>query len=672
MDSTNLKSTLPISSLYKDLNTNQKKAVQTFEGPVLVLAGAGSGKTRVLVYRIAGLFLEKKCPWEQILAVTFTNKAAKEMKDRVSELLAQYGVDLPYTPWIGTFHSVCAQILRENIHLFRDRRTFTIYDQADQLRLIKKVFQDLNIDQRMKEPKSIRSQINLCKRMGLGPNELHRVPHLSYDPQFENIYRSYEKALKKASAFDFESLLFETYRLMLKNPQFLKSLQERFRYICIDEYQDTNMIQYLLIKKIAERHKNICVVGDEDQSIYGWRGADISNIMNFEKDFENCAIFFLEENYRSTKNIIQGANHLIAHNQNRKGKILKANKLEGRKIHIREAFNEYEEGRFIAHNIQFLCANEGSHFGDFAILYRTNAQSRSLEDHLRMLRIPYKIVGGVRFYERKEIKEALSYLKLILNSSDDVSFLAIINSPRRGMGKNSLYRLQEESFQSQISLYECLKGQVKGHRLIKGKSLLEVKKFIDCIEYVKRQQGQIPLYDLYTLLLNRSGYMEYIDREKSMESKSRLENLQEFGNVIAQKEKQNGGSILDLESFLEEMSLLTQEDKTEDLKDCVTLMTLHNSKGLEFHTVFISGMEEGLFPSFQSLEDNNLEEERRLAYVGMTRAQERLTLSYVKRRKFWGRDQYNPPSCFLSEIPRHLVQHEPLPLYKTSRDFRLD
>ena len=297
----NLQTSINLKGLYEDLNQNQRKAVQTFEGPVLVLAGAGSGKTRVLVYRIATLFLEGKCSWGNILAVTFTNKAAREMKNRVAELLALYGIPSSYTPWIGTFHSVCAQILRENIHLFPGRSAVTIYDQTDQLRLVKKILQDLNIDQKVKEPKNIRSQINLCKRMGLGPDELYRISYLSYDNQFEKIYRSYEKALKQASAFDFESLLLETYRLMLKNPQFLESLQDQFQYICIDEYQDTNVIQYLLIKKISERSRNICVVGDEDQSIYGWRGADMSNIMNFEKDFQNCKVFFLEENYRSTR-----------------------------------------------------------------------------------------------------------------------------------------------------------------------------------------------------------------------------------------------------------------------------------------------------------------------------------------------------------------------------------
>ena len=666
MEDLNLKNSKNLDDLYKDLNKNQKKAVQTFEGPILVLAGAGSGKTRVLVYRIAALLLERKCSWENIFAVTFTNKAAREMKERVAGLLSFYGIFPGYTAWIGTFHSVCAQLLRQSIHLLPDRKAISIYDQGDQLRLIKKVMQDLNIDQKIKEPKNIRSQINLCKRMALGPNELHRLPHLSYDRQFEDIYQSYEKALRQASAFDFESLLLETYKLMLKNPDFLQSLQNKFQYICVDEYQDTNHIQYLLIKKLAEKNKNICVVGDEDQSIYGWRGADMNNIMDFEKDFKNCKTFFLEENYRSTQNIVQGANELISHNKVRKGKTLIAQKGAGQKIHICETFNDYEEGRFISESVRSFCISEGGAWSDFAVLYRVNAQSRALEDHFRVLKIPYKIVGGVRFYERKEIKEALSYLKLISNIDDDVSFLTVINSPRRGMGKTFLSKLQQQALHSQKSLYECLKDQLN-QKMIKGKALQEVKKFIHCIEEMKIQKTQVSLYELYTVLLNKSGYIENLEMQNSMESQSRIENLQELGNVIEQKESRVENSVLILEDFLEEMSLLTQEDKTKEGKDFVTLMTLHNSKGLEFSTVFIAGMEEGLFPSFQSIEDNNLEEERRLAYVGMTRAKEKLIFSYAKKRKFWGRDQYNPPSSFLSEIPKDLVHHEFLSFYKETK-----
>ena len=605
---------------------------------------------------------------ENILAVTFTNKAARGMKERVSHLLSLSSLSHTWTPWIGTFHSVCAAILRQNLHLLKDRKSVTIYDQGDQLSLIKKVLKDLNIDPKIKEPKSIRSQINLCKRMALGPDELHKFPHLHYDRQFGLIYDTYEKNLRQAGAFDFESLLLETYKLMLKYPDFLEFLQNQFRYICVDEYQDTNHIQYLLIKKLAEKHQNIMVVGDEDQSIYSWRGADMSNIMNFEKDFKTCRTFFLEENYRSSKNIVLGANALISHNKIRKGKNLVAQKSEGHKIHIREAYSDYEEGRFVSESIRSFCSNEGGSWGDFVVLYRTNAQSRILEDHLRVLRIPYKIVGAVRFYERKEIKETLSYLKLVLNSDDDVSFLTVINSPRRGLGKSTLARLQKLSLQTKKSLYMSLKEQVN-QRIIKGKSLKEVIKFLDCIESLKKQKNQISLYELYSLLLDLSGYVENLEMQNSTEAQGRIENLQELGNVIAHKESRLNGDFLHLENFLEGISLLTQEDKTKDGKDFVTLMTLHNSKGLEFHTVFITGLEEGLFPSFQSIEDNNLEEERRLAYVGMTRAQERLILSYAKKRKFWGKEQYNSPSSFLAEIPKDLVYQEAPSLFYKEKGF---
>lgn len=651
-----LKSSFKTESFYKDLNTNQKKAVQTFHGPVLVLAGAGSGKTRVLVYRIVALIIEGHCSLDNILAVTFTNKAAKEMKERVYQLLKICGYPFTHTYWINTFHSVCAQILRQNISLLPGRSTVTIYDQSDQISLIKKILKDLNIDPGQKDPKSIRSKINLCKRKALSPFELHVIPHLSYDKQFQTIYQKYELALKQASAFDFEGLLLETYRLTLKQNNFLTLLQNQFQYICIDEYQDTNTIQYLLIKQISKKTNNICVVGDEDQSIYSWRGADMNNIMSFEKDFKNCKTFFLEENYRSTKNIIQGANQLISNNKNRKGKVLVSHQEEGQKIYLIETFNEYEEASFVAKYIQSHCLYERT-WSDVAILYRTNAQSRPIEDHLRILKIPYKIVGGVRFYERQEIKDALSYLRLVLNSKDNLAFLRSINTPRRGIGKVSLEKLQQQSLKSEKSLYECLKDQVQS-RLFRGKVLINMCKFVSCIEDIKNQLGHVSLYNLYTLLLNKSGYIESLESKQSIEETSRINNLQELGNVIEQKEKQLDGSFLNLETFLTEMSLLTQEDKTKDGQDYVTLMTLHSSKGLEFKTVFMVGMEEGLFPSFQSLEDGNLEEERRLAYVGITRAQQKLIFSFAKKRKFWGKDQFNPPSSFLSEISQDLIHHE--------------
>ena len=658
-----------LHKIYTQLNKQQQEAVKNFEGPLLVLAGAGSGKTRVLVCRIAALILEGKADIENILAVTFTNKAAREMKERAESLLNQYGHYIGYTPWVGTFHSVCAQILRQNIHLIPGRSTVTIYDQVDQLRLVKKVIKDLNIDDKMYPPKNFRSQINLCKRMAVSPDELHRISHLSHDSRFEEVYREYEKSLKAASAFDFESLLLETYYLMVKHDDFLENLQNQFKYICVDEYQDTNHIQYLLIKKLASKYKNICVVGDEDQSIYGWRGADMTNIMDFEKDFKNCKTFFLEENYRSTGNIVEGASAVISHNQIRKGKVLFTNKNHGEKILIKEVLNEYEEGKFISETIRSFCSQGDSSWEDFAILYRTNAQSRSLEDHFRVLRIPYKIIGGVRFYERAEVKDALSYLKLILNIKDDVSFLRVINSPKRGFGKTSLSKLQQTAYEKQISIYEALKLFLDT-KILKGKSQTEAGRFVNFIEEMRSQKDALPLYELYILILEKSTYLEVLKNDNSIESQSRIQNLQELGNVIEQKERKANG-ILNLGFFLEEMSLLTEDDKTKNIKQSVTLMTLHNSKGLEFNTVFISGMEEGLFPSFQSMEDDNIEEERRLAYVGMTRAKERLILSFARRRKVWGKDQSNPPSCFLGEIPEVLVRHESSSFLKdfSSSDF---
>ena len=649
-------------SIYKHLNERQRQAVQAFQGPVLVLAGAGSGKTRVLVCRIAALILEKGVALENILAVTFTNKAAREMRDRALSLLGRPARPYGGAPWLGTFHSVCARILRQNIELAPDRHSVTIYDQSDQLRLIKKVLQDLNIDAKMNPPKSFRQQISLCKRSAVTPNQLHRIPHLARDRRFGMVYRAYESALREASAFDFEGLLLEAYFMMEKNPGFLKKLREQFQYICVDEYQDTNHIQYLLIKKLAGGHGNICAVGDEDQSIYGWRGADLNNILDFEKDFRGCRTFFLEENYRSTKNIVLGASSLIGHNRLRKGKVLFTNRGAGEKIFIKELASDYEEGRFISQTIRELCANEGGAWDDFAVLYRANAQSRALEDHFRVLKIPYKIVGGLRFYERAEVKDAIAYLKLIANPRDNVSFLRIINSPRRGIGQAALSRLQAFAARGGQSLMEALPDAAR-QGVFKGRAAAEAKAFYKLMSEIKRQKDKTPLYDLYIQLLKGSGIPQALKAENTAESQSRIENLQELGNVIEQKSKMAKGSLA-LEFFLEEMSLLTDEDKTRDRgAPSVTLMTLHSSKGLEFDTVFIAGMEEGLFPSFQSLEDKRLEEERRLAYVGITRAKSRLILSLAQSRKVWGRPQQNPPSRFLSEIPQNLVSCRDMSLF---------
>ena len=638
--------------LYANLNPAQKKAVRALTGPVLILAGAGAGKTRVIVHRIAALIQEQSVNLQNILAVTFTNKAAREMKERTAALLSD---NFLHTPWIGTFHSICARILRDHIHLVPDRDSVTIYDDKDQLQLVKAVMKELNINEKMHSPKNFKSQINLCKRRAVESHELHKIPHLFDDFKFEKVYAAYEKALIKASAFDFSSLLLETYKLLKIHPDFLTKIQNQFQYILVDEYQDTNHIQYILIKKLAEKHQNICVVGDEDQSIYGWRGADITNIMSFEKDFPQTRVLFLEQNYRSTKNIVTAAHSVIAQNKTRKGKVLFTKNPFGEKILIGEALNEFDEGRFIADKIQSLCSQFGSSWDDFAVLYRINAQSRSLEDQMRRQRIPYKIVGGIRFYERAEIKDILSYLRLALNEKDDISFLRVINSPKRGIGKSTLEALKMKA--RGRDLFSTL-NSVLQENSVRGKIQSELKKFQRLIKKLQEKKNTYSLSELYLFLLEETGYLKLLKTDPSPEAQNRMANLQEFANVIEQRENTASASLT-LETFLEEMSLLSEGDKTSAQSHSVTLMTLHNSKGLEFNSIFIPGMEEGVFPSFQSLGSlDREEEERRLAYVGMTRARERLIFSYTRKRKVWGREQFNRPSRFLEEIPPKLVNQE--------------
>ena len=644
---------LSASALYENLNPVQKQAVQTLTGPLLILAGAGAGKTRVIVHRIGALIREKNIGLENILALTFTNKAAREMKERTALLLAD-GFS-GYFPYIGTFHSICARLLRDHIHLVPDHASFTIYDDRDQLQLIKTLMRELNINEKMHPPKNFKSQINLCKRRAVGPYELYKIPYLSEDVKFEKIYTAYEKALIKASAFDFSGLLLETYKLMNQNKTFLAGLQDQFQYILVDEYQDTNHIQYLLIRKLAEKHQNICVVGDEDQSIYGWRGADITNIMSFEKDFPKTRVLFLEQNYRSSKNIVTAARSVIAQNKTRKGKKLFTKNPVGEKIFVRETLNEFEEGLFIANKIDTFCRHFGAGYDDFAILYRVNAQSRSLEDQLRRRGIPHKIVGGIRFYERAEIRDVLAYLRLVLNEKDNVSFLRVINSPKRGIGKSTLDTLQK--YAGGGDLFSSLDSFLEKTPLRK-KVRTELKNFQNIIKKLRKQKEDSALSDLYLFLLEETGYLTQLKRDSSQEAQSRIGNLQEFANVIEQRESVSSAPLT-LQGFLEEMSLLSESDKTSDQDRSVTLMTLHNSKGLEFNSIFIPGMEEGMFPSFQSQGNVELEEEeRRLAYVGMTRARERLILSYTRKRKVWGKEKFNRPSRFLEEIPRDLVFHE--------------
>ena len=631
----------------RGLNSAQAEAARSFDGPCLISAGAGSGKTRVIVHRIAALIAERNIPIENILAVTFTNKAAREMKERTSRLLQRAGLFSGPTPWIGTFHSICAHILRTNMRFFPKRHSFAIYDASDQLRLIKKVAADLNLNERLHPAKTFRSHINLCKRSAVAPYELHKVPFLAQDKKFLQVYEAYEKALVRLSAFDFESLLLETYRLLKREKQFAEQLSRQFQFLFVDEYQDTNYIQCLLIKQLSAVHQNICVVGDEDQSIYSWRGADISHILNFEREFPRCRVFFLERNYRSTKNIVSAARALIARNEKRKGKALWTENPSGEKILIKENSNEKEESRFISERALQLVRSGGA-FRCFCVLYRTNAQSRALEDGLRNLNIPYKIVGNVRFYERAEIKDAAAYLRLVLNPHDDISLLRIINTPRRGLGKASLERLSALARDRGISLFSALK-QAREEGMLKAAASQAIRRFLAVLSELREAEAESPPDEIYVSMLDKTGYLESLKRDP--EGQTRIENLQELGHVIRQK---SAAGPCSLSSFLEEMSLLSESDKTLDQDNAVTLMTLHNSKGLEFPHIVIAGMEEGLFPSYKSIEEGDLEEERRLAYVGVTRAKLSLTLTFALSRAVWGRNRYNGPSRFLSEIPDHL------------------
>ncbi len=639
-------------TILKTFNPGQLSAVQTLEGPLLVSAGAGSGKTRVLTYRIAHLIKQKKALPHQILAVTFTNKAAREMRERVERLIKDINTHAQGRMWISTFHSMCARILKEHMHLIRNNHTFTIYDNKDQLSLVKKIMKDLNINEKIYNPKTFSSQIALCKRQGLDPENIDRNNFPAYGHRFQELYFNYEKELNNAGAFDFEGLLLETYKLFLKYPEHLEKYRNQFLYISVDEYQDTNHIQYLITKALAEKHRNICVVGDEDQSIYSWRGADISNILNFDHDFPECRTVKLEQNYRSTENIISAASALISYNHSRKDKKLFTKNPTGSLIQVYELEDEYKEAHLIANKVATYCQEQDYSYEDFALFYRTNAQSRVLEDALRSRNIPYKIIGNLKFYDRLEIKDILSYLKFITNAQDEVSLKRILNSPKRGIGPGTIKHITEESQSLKKSFYETMKYLSETNQ-IKGQAKPGVLEFIQTIEHLKNIQNTLSLTDFYKETMEKTGYTKVLAADNSIESLSRLENLQEFGNAINQFELENDENSL--ENFLEEMALLAPADQSSNESASVTLMTLHVSKGLEFRTVFITGMEEGLFPLSQNTDDDLLEEERRLAYVGMTRAKNNLHLSYAIKRNKFGKIQYNQASQFLDEIPGKFV-----------------
>ncbi|MEK2688973.1 ATP-dependent helicase [Bdellovibrio sp. GT3] len=640
----------------KNLNPAQKDAVETLEGPVLILAGAGSGKTRVLTHRMANMIGNGAASPDEILMVTFTNKAAKEMEHRIYKLLTDLQVPVHSQLWISTFHSFCVRILRQHITLLDYKPFFGIYDSSDSLAQIKKVMTALNINDKIYPAKNFQGRISSAKMMGLNPEQFEKGNKRLMDQKTVDVYRAYEAEMRKANSLDFDDLLMKTYELFRMYPDILAQYQQKFRFIMVDEYQDTNHIQYLLVQMLAKAHRNLCVVGDEDQSIYSWRGADIKNILDFEKDFPEAKVVKLEENYRSSANIVNAATAVIKNNSQRKDKTLFTSNQEGDLINVREERNEYDEAKFAAKTIQTMINDGEGSYNDYAIFYRTNAQSRVLEEQLRTTGIPYRLVGGVRFYERMEIKDILCYLKLSINPADDIAFKRIINVPARGIGKTTVEKIEELAHQKNMTMMEAAEKAVN-ERLFNAGTSGKIRRFMDMMGELQVNATSFKLTDFYHIVLDRTEYLMALKKDESPEAQARIENLEELDNAIAQFSKERGEEST-LTSFLEEMALVNDVDSLDQEQNSVTMMTLHISKGLEFPYVFVVGLEENLFPSARSSESedkDDVEEERRLAYVGMTRARQKLWLTYAKMRRVWGQEQFNPPSRFLKEIPNQFV-----------------
>ena len=622
------------------LNDKQREAVMETDGPILVLAGAGSGKTRVLTTKVAYLVLEKDVLPENILAITFTNKAAKEMKERVHKML---GSD-SYRIQISTFHSFGLLLVKENYDKLGFDKNFTILDSDDVLTIIKRILKDMNLDPKVYNPRAIRNKISSAKNELMDSNYYSRFANSEYEEIVLEVFRKYEKKIAKNNSLDFDDLLLLPIKLFKENPDILKKYQERFKYILVDEYQDTNEAQYKMIKMLSAKYKNICVVGDIDQSIYGFRGANFRNILNFEKDYPDAKIVPLEENYRSTGNILNVANDIIKNNKQRKEKNLWTQNEDGPKIRYHRAYDEKDEANFVKNEIQKLI-DSGEPKSSIAVLYRTNAQSRNMEEALLKDSIPYKVVGSFYFYKRKEIKDLICYLKLLYNPHDDVSLLRIINVPKRQIGPKTIENLSVKAVSNGTSLYEAIDS---------GKEL----QFKNLIEDIKKESENLSLTELVDLILDKSGMRQELEATKTIEAEVRLENLEEFKSITKNFEENNG--IIALDEFLDEISLVADISEHNENSDVVTLMTIHSAKGLEFDHVFIIGLEEGLFPHNNSLyDDDELEEERRLCYVAVTRAKKTLTLVNAKRRMIYGNTSVNAPSRFISEIEDKYLEKDP-------------
>ncbi|EME7155393.1 TPA: DNA helicase PcrA [Enterococcus faecium] len=649
------------AELLNGMNPRQKEAVLHTDGPLLLMAGAGSGKTRVLTHRIAYLIEEKEVnPWN-ILAITFTNKAAKEMKERVNAILVSGGEDV----WVSTFHSMCVRILRRDVDFIGYNRNFTIIDSSEQLTLMKRILKELNIDPKKYDPRSILGTISQAKNSLQTPQDFAKMQGSYYEEIAAKCYAAYQKELQYNQCMDFDDLIMNTIRLFEEHPDSLTYYQNKFHYIHVDEYQDTNHAQYTLVNLLAGRFRNLCVVGDADQSIYGWRGADMQNILDFEKDYPDAAVILLEQNYRSTKNILSAANQVIENNSNRKPKNLWTENKEGNKITYYRADNERDETRFIVDRMQEEIRNNHRNYGDFAILYRTNAQSRVMEETLLKANIPYKMVGGHKFYDRKEIKDILAYLNVLANPQDSISFERIVNSPKRGIGPGSIEKLRSFASLHEWPLLEAAQNVDLAN--IGGKAGQQLGAFGEMIQEVTQMIPYLTVTELTKEVLDRSGYLEDLKIQNTLEAQARIENLEEFLTVTQEFDKQfeqQNEEDADapeekLTVFLNDLALVSDIDNLEEDASQVTLMTLHAAKGLEFPVVFLIGLEEGVFPLSRALmEESELEEERRLAYVGITRAEEALYLTNAFSRTLYGRTQYNRPSRFVEEIDQELLEIE--------------
>lgn len=634
-----------------ELNNKQKEAVENTNGPLLILAGAGSGKTKVLTTRIAYLVLEKNVFPENILAITFTNKAAREMKERVINILGKIGYDIQ----ISTFHSFGLAILKEQYEVLGYKKNFTILDSDDTLAVVKKILKNMDYDIKEYNPKAIRSKISGAKNELVDATQYEIIAATDFEKVVAKVYAAYEQKLKTNNSVDFDDLLTLPITLFKKYPEILRKYQEKYKYVLIDEYQDTNEAQYILTKLITAKYKNICVVGDDSQSIYSWRGANYKNILNFEHDFENAKTILLEQNYRSTKNILEAANYVIKNNKMKKDKNLWTENITGDKIKYHKAIDEKDEASYVGKKIIEL-TNNGVDLKDIAVLYRTNAQSRNIEELLLRENIPYKVIGSFYFYNRKEIKDLISYLKLIYNTYDDASLERVINVPKRGIGLKSIENLNNKALSLECSLYDAIDS---------GKELV----FKNLIEELRQISENCTLTELVDIILDKTGIKAELEKDQTIESEVRLEYSEEFKTITKNFEEKNG--VISLGDFLSEISLVADMEEHKNNNNVVTLMTVHSAKGLEFDYVFIIGLEEGIFPHNNSLfETESLEEERRLCYVAITRAKKGLYLVNARKRTLYGMDSYNPPSRFIEEINPDLIDSDFKTVEKDIKPFK--